>query len=267
MSPRARLSRHPVAFYFVLTFAISWSGALLVAAPFLIRHEPLTAFTGVLMFPAMLMGPAFSSILLTYVLDGSVGVRALFARMSPATIPLRWSAIVLFPPAAMLAVLLLLKTFVSPAYTPNLFLLGIAFGVPAGLLEEIGWTGFAFPRMGSPSNRLVPAIALGLLWSLWHLPVINFLGAAVPHGAYWPYFFLAFAICMTAIRVLIVWAYTHTGSILLAQAIHISSTASLVIFSPHVTPVQEPGWYLLYGAALWAAVLILRFRFGKSLRR
>jgi hypothetical protein len=42
---------------------------------------------------------------------------------------------------------------------------------------------------------------LGLLWSAWHLPVIDYLGVATPHGEYWLPFFLAFALAMTAMRV------------------------------------------------------------------
>jgi membrane protease YdiL (CAAX protease family) len=85
--------------------------------------------------------------------------------------------------------------------------MGVLFGVPAGLLEEIGWTGFAFPRKSSRHNPLGASILLGLLWSLWHLPVVNYLGTATPHGAYWFPFFLVFAFAMTAMRVLISWAF------------------------------------------------------------
>src|SRR5260370_30993715 len=113
-----------------------------------------------------------------------------------------------------LAVLLLTHAFVSRAYPHNYFFMGILFGMPAGFLEEIGWMGYAFPKMRSQSNGLTASIQLGLLWSLWHLPVINFLGTATPHGVYWVPFFLAFTFAMTAMRGLIAWVYANTRNVL-----------------------------------------------------
>jgi hypothetical protein len=72
---------------------------------------------------------------------------------------------------------------------------------------------------------------------------------------------------MIAVRVLIAWVYTNTGSLLLAQLIHVSSTGSLVLFSPpRVTAAQEVMWYSLYGAALWIAVAIVVKLYGKPLQ-
>jgi membrane protease YdiL (CAAX protease family) len=260
------LVQHPVAVYFALTFTISWSAALAVAAPHLIRHEPLPKMTGILMFPAMLLGPSVSGLMLTWIVDGKSAVRELLSRMFLARLPARWYIMLLVPPVLVLSVLFLLQTFVSPVYTPNRFLIGILFGLPAGFLEEIGWMGYAFPKMRLPNNGLAPSIVLGLLWSLWHLPVVNFLGTATPHGAYWLHFFLAFAVAMTAMRVLICWMYTHTKSVLLTQLMHVSSTGALVIFSPpRVTAPQEVMWYLLYGTVLWLVVAIVVKAYGKRL--
>src|SRR6202795_134125 len=157
--PGSFLLSHSVAAYFLLTFAISWLGALAVAAPHLLRREPLPIITGILMFPVMLLGPSLSAIFLTWVAAGKPGLRDLFSRLLRARIPPRWYAPLLIPPVLVLTLLLTLKTFLSPVYTPNLFLLGVLFGVPAGLLEEIGWTGFAFPRMSSQYNPLGASIA------------------------------------------------------------------------------------------------------------
>jgi CAAX protease family protein len=258
----------PALTYFLFTFAISWSCALAVAAPHLLRHDPLPKLTGILMFPAMLLGPCISGIVLTSLFDGKPGLRDLFARITSWQFPARWYALLLLPPTLVLAVLSLLRASVSPVYAPNRFFLGILFGVPAGILEEIGWMGFAFPKLTAHRKPLSAALLLGLLWSLWHLPVINFLGTVTPHGRYWLPFFLAFAVAMTAMRVIIAWAYTRTQSVPLAQLLHISSTGSLVIFSPaSVSGSQEVLWYFLYGAALWSlAVLPVIYSAGKDLR-
>lgn len=55
-------------------------------------------------------------------------------------------------------------------------------------------------------------------------------------------------------RILIVRAYEHTGSVLLAQLLHASFTGFLVLLSPlAVSPAQESLWYGCYALVLWAA--------------
>ncbi len=260
------VSDHPVLSYFLLTFTISWAGALAVALPALVRGEHIPTLAGILMFPAMLLGPLLAGILMTGVMDGKQGVRDLFRRMLRARVGLRWYAVLLIPAALVVCVLFLLARFVSPSFTPNHFFLGIAFGIPAGICEEIGWTGFAFPRMCRQSSALRAAIILGILWGCWHLPVINFLGAAAPHGSYWQPFFFAFTFAMVAVRVLISWLYVNTGSLLMAQLLHMSSTAALVVFSPRVSPGEEAIWYAGYGVLLWIVVAMVAGRFGRKLQ-
>lgn len=128
--------------------------------------------------------------------------------------------------------------------------------------------GYAFPRMRSVMNAANASNVLGLLWSVWHLPVIDYLGAATPHGAYLLRFFLAFTAAMTAMRVLISWVYVHANSVLLSQLLHASSTGSLVAFGPsYLTVSQEVFWYAAYAGALWLAVGIVIITFGRRLAR
>ena len=261
------LRRHVTFSYFALTFAISWAGALAVAAPHLLRREALPKFTGILMFPAMLLGPCLTGIALTAMLGGKAGLRDLARRMVRWRIPPSLYAAMLIPPVLIFGVLFGLEKFLSPVYAPNLFPLGILFGVPAGIAEEIGWTGFVYPKMAAQGDAFGAAVLLGLLWSCWHLPVVNYLGTATPHGDYWLQYFLAFSTVMTAMRVLIAWVYTNSGSVLLAQLLHVSSTGSLVVLSAtRVSAGQEAMWYLLYGALLWVAVAAVVSHCGNGLR-
>jgi uncharacterized protein len=216
----------------------------------------------------MLLGPSIGGILLTGVTEGGSGLRGLASRMTRWRVPLQWYAPLLLPPALIVTVLLALRTWVSAAYSPNFFLIGVLFGLPAGFVEEIGWTGFEFERMCSRNNAVAAAILLGLWWAIWHIPVINYLGTVTPHGSYWLPFFAVFAVAMTAMRLLICWMYTNTRSVLLAQLMHMSSTGSLVVFSaPRVSAAQEVLWYGAYGCSLWVVVAIVFVAFGRRLTR
>lgn len=260
------LGRHPVVAYFVATFTISWFGAFCVAAPYILRHQTIPKLSGILMFPAMLLGPSLSSLLLTRIIDGPAGLRNLLSRMRRVKFPVRWYAALLIPPAAIFTTLFLLRTFISPVFTPGFFLIGTFFGIPAGFFEEIGWTGFAFPRMSRTMNPLAASLLLGLLWGLWHLPVIDFLGATSPHGRNLVPYFFAFTAAMSAMRVLIGWVYINTGSILLSQLLHISSTGALVVFSPpRVSSAQEAFWYFSYAILLWIFVAVIAASWGRGL--
>lgn len=259
-----RLQRHPVAAYFLLTLLISWSAAVALAAHSFARGHAVSQSIGLLIFPAMLLGPCIGGILLTWLTDGREGLRNLFARLRRWRVAIKWYALLLLPPALVLLVLFSLKRAVSTEFSPNTFYIGILFGIPAGIFEEIGWLGYAYPKMVLKWSPLKSAILLGLLWSLWHLPAINFLGASAPHGAYWFPFFLAFGFVMTAMRVLICWQYTNTASVLLAQIMHASSTGALVVFSPPVSAGDETMWYVIYGCALWAVVGLIAVKRGQG---
>lgn len=263
---RPFIARHQLVVYFVCTFAISWTGALAVAAPEWMRTHSLSKMTGLLMFPVMLLGPAVMGIALTRIVGGAESLKELFAQMRRARVG-KWYAGLLIPPVLILLVLLALAVCVSPVYTPNRFFIGVSFGLAAGFLEEIGWTGFAFRTLLARGSGFLGAVMLGLIWGLWHLPVIDFLGTAWPHGSYLPAFFFAFVAAMTAIRVLIAWLYAKTRSVLLAQLMHVSSTGSLVALSPpRATAGQEAFWYCAYAGALWVVVAFVMFMSGLKLR-
>jgi len=248
------IRRRPLACYFGLVYLLSGVALAVIGLPKLDGGGSRSMLPLVL-FPVMVAGAGLTGIALTAVTGGKEGLRELRARFR-RPVPRRWLAVLLIPPAGILAVLGGMSLGVSSRFTPQFFVFGIAAGVVAGFCEEIGWTGFAYPRMRARLGWLPAALLLGVLWGLWHLPVVDSLGAASPHGSSWPEFFAAFIAVLAAIRVLIAWTYEHTGSLRLAQFLHASSTGSLVMLSaPRVTPAQEALWYAIYAAVLWAIVI------------
>jgi membrane protease YdiL (CAAX protease family) len=250
-------ARHSLLAFFGIAYLLSFAALAVLGFPKLHGHGSQSTLS-LVVFPIMVVGVGVTGVVLTYLVDGRAGLREMRARFRQP-VPLRWYTVLAIPPLAIVAVLVALHTFVSASFTPNFFVFGIAAGLLAGLCEELGWTGFAYPRMREQMGPLAAALVLGLLWGVWHLPVVDSLGAASPHGAAWPAFFGAFVLLLMAVRLLIAWVYDNTASLRMAQLVHASSTGFLVILSaPHVSPWQEAGWYFVYAVLLWIIVVALR---------
>jgi membrane protease YdiL (CAAX protease family) len=256
--------RAPLAWYFAGAFGISLFAFWVIGLPRF--HAGSRPSSALVMFPVMVVGVGALGLAITAATSGRPGLRLVRSSLRPPRVR-AWLMVVLIPPAAILAVLEGLRVVVSPNYAPQLLLFGVAAGLAAGFFEELGWTGFAYPRMCSRMGWLPAALVLGVVWGLWHVPVVDALGAASPHGTTWPAFLAAFVAMVTALRVLIAWVYEHTGSILVAQALHASSSGSLVIFgAPHVTPAQEAAWYFAYACVL-GAVAVVAVRLSRPIGR
>lgn len=65
------------------------------------------------------------------------------------------------------------------------FLISLIFGGP--LAEEIGWRGYALPRLHEERNPLVSDLILGVVWGLWHLPLFFIAGTTQSFLAFVPF--------------------------------------------------------------------------------
>ena len=163
MAPKSQdsiIHGHRITSYFILTYAISWAGAFAIAVPYWMRGKAVPLISGLMMFPVMLFGPSIAGITLTWACQGTQGLRILSLHVRRIG-SVQWLAALAIPPGLVLAVLFGLKTFVSPVFEPNVFLVGLTFGCVAGFFEEIGWTGFAFPTMREKQNAFKAAVYSG----------------------------------------------------------------------------------------------------------
>lgn len=267
MKSRSLIHRYPITSYFVLAYLISWGGSFAIGGPKFLRGDPLDANDALYMGLPMLAGPFIAGTLLTCLVDGKAGFRNLFSRILKSRVDLHWyAAAILIFPALILAVLWILATLVSPVFAPSFVAFGILGGLLAGFFEETGWTGFAYPRMKKKFGILHATLYLALLHGFWHA-MAGYLWEAGTFGVYWmPRFIAMWIVAMMAMRVLLVWIYTNTGSLLLAQLTHASSTGFLLILSPSpITPANETLWFAVYAIILWVPVVIVVKRYGKDL--
>lgn len=259
--------RHSLLTYFGLAFTISWTGCLLAAGPKFLRGESMEPVDGLLVFLAMLLGPAFSGVTLTAYFDGSSGLQELLSRMKEHRFGLVWYVGLFVFPALIVIVVVALGALVSSEFVLTFAPLGIPIGLMAGFFEEIGWTGYALPRMLGERSALSVAIYLGLLQTIWHL-MPDFLTASGARGVYWLPHFATFVVSMTGMRVFVVWAYANTGSLMMAQLLHASSTGFLAVLVPlSLTPAQDTLFYAVYSVVLWGAVGAVVALFGRDLTR
>lgn len=262
----ALLRQHPVLTFFVLTFVLSWGGVLILVAP-----VGFPGSTEHAKFPLALVaneaGPLLAGILLTALIGGWAGLRALLSSALRWRVGVRWyAAAILAAPLLVLPVLFALS-IISPVFLPGLFttadkpsllLIGLMAGLLAGLFEEPGWTGFAVPELRQRRGVLTTGLVVGLMWGVWHF-FLTAWGSGDPSGAFSPALFLppcAFYVgVLPAFRVLMVWVYDRTESLLIAMLMHLSLTAcTLFILAPAASGASLALYYGVLTALTWVVV-------------
>lgn len=203
------MKRHPLVAYFVLAFALAW---MLI---------PLMSISLAFGFLA-LFGPAFSAILITRVTEGPMGLKALWGRVLLWKVsPLSYAFAILFPP-----VLVFIEMGVAYLLgTPVTFFTNGMIGLATAILfigEELGWRGYALPKLLAHRKPVTASLILGVLWALWHLPNFIFPMAGVPALGPFP----VVVVWIIAQTFLFTWLYINSkGSILIATLFHASINA------------------------------------------
>ncbi len=256
---------YAVASYFALAFALSWGPILWLIGP---RGLPgrCEALEGLLIpiTVAMLAAPFVAGLFMMAVLEGLAGLRALARRMLTWRVGAGYYALALLTiPLTAVAVLTVLSTF-APAFAPGLIAtddfagtlrFGLIGGLIAGFVEEIRWTGFAVRRLLRTRSILTAGLLIGAPHAIWHL-LAGYWGEGESFGWWFvPYFLLHWILRVTALRMIIVWLYKRTNSLLVAQLTHASHTGGLLLLAPiGLGPAQITLWMSAFSIVLWIVV-------------
>jgi uncharacterized protein len=242
------IKRHPVVAYFVLAYALTWALAPLLT---------ISLFLGVV----GLMMPAVAAIVVIALTEGRPGLQSLWRRLKLWRVGLRWYVIALGLPvllsAIVVALSILLGAPVQFEFSPVSVITMVVFVLVVG--EEIGWRGYALPKLLQSHSALVASLILGVLWGGWHLPTFFIPGApqaGIP--------FIAFLLFTTGASVLFTWLHLRTeGSLLIATLFH-GAINSFGFVNNALDPASR--WWLT-GIVYVAAALLVSIIAGLNLAR
>jgi membrane protease YdiL (CAAX protease family) len=230
------LARHPLVSFFVMAYAFTW----IVWSPWVLGQDgagllPIKisqAASGYLNAAAILAGPTLAAFIMTATTEGRAGVRRLLGRLVLWRVGIRWYLFALLG----VPLIMLLGTIVYSMDLPKLgalggpsylvsylatFVLVTVLGGP--LFEEIGWRGFALPRMERLHGPLLASLILGVLWALWHLPDFLVPSWAASSGGGGIVGITLFTLTAITFTIVITWVFNNTrASLLLAILVHAS---------------------------------------------
>ena len=213
-----------VVAFFVVTYALTG----LLWLPILRSGESPSKLSNRLELFLLLatIAPSAVAIVLSAVENGQAGVRELLGQFGRWRFGAVWYAYAIFLAPLIAVVVLLVSRAIgghapAPA-APLQFLIPLA---PLG--EELGWRGYALPRLQRRMPALSASLVVGVIWACWHLPYFAF--PDVHPLVFWVGFPL-FAAVIIAESVLATWLYNSTrGSVLATFIFHWSITAGSVV--------------------------------------
>jgi membrane protease YdiL (CAAX protease family) len=219
--------------FFVLTYALTWVCFITVVK---MSHASgaahgMTLLRGPLLFLGT-FAPALIALGVTAHDQGGRGVRALLRGIVQWRVNWRWYLFALaYMPIVKLSVAIVYRftTGLWPRLGTEswyIIVVAIVLSTPVQAGEEIGWRGYALPRLASRFGFRWASIILGVIWACWHLPLFFLPGADKYYQS-----FPVWTLQVVALSVAITLLYARTnGSLLLTMLMHsaVNQTVGIV---------------------------------------
>lgn len=213
------LKNHPLILFYLLAFSLAWC----IKIPVVLSNTDNILLR---LLPSFF--PAMAALVTAAVLAGRRGIGDLLRQAGKLRVPPVWYLIALAGPITLNLLAVVLAIPFGDAFPrfdfPGIRLLPvIVVATFFALGEELGWRGFALPRLQSRSNTLVASLTVGMLWWAWHLPEALTgpgTGLSLQQIASLE---LRDLILDVAVSILMTWIYNNTGrSALLVALFHVS---------------------------------------------
>src|SRR5215204_5000956 len=260
------VKRHPLITFFVLAYALAW----VIESPLVFLTDSLTGTQSLALVILASNVVSVVAIVLTAMVFGRGALRKLLGRLLIWRVNPLWYLVVVLGPVALAGGVVGLNTLLGgPALSLGMPIMGVAFFLAfsifpgSALGEEIGWRGYALPRLQAGRSALSASLLLAPIWALWHLPLWL---TGKPTST--PTFYAAFVVSAIALSVILTWVYNSTGgSLLMVVLLH--ATMNL----PQRLAIDELGSratvpvLLYWGLLVVAAIVVVIVAGPKHLSR
>jgi len=247
--------QHTLPFFFVLAIGLTW---IFMVTDALGSHGILPFRLPLPLLVVMGYMPTLAAILVAGWTKGREGIQVLLRKLLIVRAGLRWYLFAIFGMAGVYALSIGLYNLLhldaglslfsvrlpqAPAWQVALTIVPmfIVIGIVNG--EELAWRGYAMPRLQARYNALTASIIMGLIWSLFHLPLFfTVTGSSQSGMSFW-----SFTISTVCLSILFTWMLNNTrGSVFLAYLFHAAqNTWSQVFNIDHSHGGDYVPWILL----------------------
>jgi membrane protease YdiL (CAAX protease family) len=203
--------------------------------------------------------PSVVAIVLTRIFEGSKGLSSLLRSALQFKLGYRWYlasiCIVLVGASGQI----IINSLLGNHFNLSLYISQLPSFIPliviGPLSEEFGWRGYLLMKLQQRWNALSSAVAVGVVWGLWHFPLFFMVGTS-QHELHLP--FIGFLIGTVAVSILMTWVNNNTrNSMWAAIFLHWLYTYVAQVNSSGVTRSMAYNWLEFLPYILMAIVVVV----------
>ena len=268
------MRKYPLFFFFLMAYTFSW----ILLIPSVLSSWGLLQGDFGITFVLHTFGPALAAVVLVKAIEGRAGLRRLRGRIQQWRAGWHWYLFILAGIPALLVLGIIIQPGMLASFQGLKLLLLVSYpltffavwfgGGPLG--EEVGWRGFALPRMQSRYGPLWGTLLLGVLWCFWHLPEYltpNMGGGPGTGLVTFLTNFPLFLLFVLALSIIFTWVFNHTReSVFISITAHASVDTPQVVLVPLFLAVNVTSLFLAsliaFGIPALLIVIVTRGRLG-----
>ena len=218
--------------------------------------------------------PLIGGLVATWIDGGREGLTEWWGRIACWRLDRNWyltALLITFLLAAIPVTIFGLIGGFAPSNLPFAYILGLLFVqlLKSGFGEEPGWRGFLLPRLKVRFEGEKYIWVLGLIWSIWHWPIVIIRTMSMLQDVTLPQMVITILMSLAGnvmsligLTYIYTWLYNKTQSVFLSIVFHALSNMFVFWLSSFLAAPQAAG--IAIALMPWVFVIFMQKRLGKE---